>query len=157
MYIYVITHPKFKGWIKLGRSINIVNRLENYQTYCPDRDFKLEFSIKTEYVYIIEVYFANNVPGNREWYKCSAEFAIKTINETIDAIAKNENYYSDQIQTCGKLHYIYIVDNFTKFERLEELLDYTKISQGVYYKNLKKSSGVMNINGYEIIRCSRKK
>jgi len=162
MYIYIITHPKFDGWIKLGRALNVSKRLENYQTYCPDRAFKLEYSLKTEYVYHIELYFENNIKGNRyEWYKCSVEYAMNLINEALKCtnkfISEGPGYNSGNSvkKSRNKIRYDYLVDGKI-FNTIAELRDYTGLSRQIFnnivYKNKFEPGKVININGYEAIR-----
>ena len=39
-YIYVITHPDFDGWVKVGQALNMKNRMGQYNTGSPV-DYKL--------------------------------------------------------------------------------------------------------------------
>ena len=41
-FVYVIRNPAFKGWCKVGHSIEPTRRLSQYQTATPHRDFHLE-------------------------------------------------------------------------------------------------------------------
>lgn len=41
-YFYIISNPSFPNYYKLGFSLDCVDRLNQYQTYCPKRDFKIE-------------------------------------------------------------------------------------------------------------------
>lgn len=43
-YVYVITNPCWKGWIKVGMAIDSEDRCKQYQTSSPFRDYKLEYS-----------------------------------------------------------------------------------------------------------------
>ena len=38
-YIYVITNPAWKGYYKIGQTINLTKRLSTYQTSSPLRDY----------------------------------------------------------------------------------------------------------------------
>ena len=42
-YVYVITNPCWKGWIKVGMAIDAEDRCKQYQTSSPFRDYKLRF------------------------------------------------------------------------------------------------------------------
>lgn len=44
-YIYIITNPNYKGFIKIGIATNLKNRLSGYQTSSPKRDYKIEHHI----------------------------------------------------------------------------------------------------------------
>jgi hypothetical protein len=147
MYIYIVTHPKFDGWIKLGRSIDPEKRLRDYQTNCPDNGFKLEYKIETKYYYNIETYFENFVQSNtREWFQCSVDFARNKINEILDQIIKEPDYlkkgehFEDGIlyvQKKNKRPIIcyYIVDDI-RFDSIRELSNYTGITVRTLYQSL---------------------
>ena len=47
-HIYAITNPAFSGWVKVGQAVNPKDRLKQYQTSSPFRDYKLNFSFFTE-------------------------------------------------------------------------------------------------------------
>ena len=82
-YIYIVIHPKFKGWVKIGRTTNCLERLRQYQTGCPLRDYKMvyqKFIPNSITVTNIENYFKINIHNNGfEWYKCTVETAINII------------------------------------------------------------------------------
>lgn len=42
-YVYVITNPCWKGWIKVGMAIDAEDRCKQYQTSSPFRDYALRF------------------------------------------------------------------------------------------------------------------
>jgi hypothetical protein len=42
-YVYVITNPCWKGWIKVGMAIDAEDRCKQYQTSSPFRDYALKF------------------------------------------------------------------------------------------------------------------
>jgi hypothetical protein len=163
MYIYIVTHPKFEGWIKLGRAINLEDRLTQYQTHCPDRSFNVEFKIDTKYPDKIERYFRNNIKGNGyEWFNCSVEFAINKIKEQLELI-QNDNNYLSKPNSCKYIKkgmptnivYDYLVDGKI-FNSLNDLLKYINMTYTPFYKMIKNNKfgqgKIININGYEIIR-----
>ncbi len=84
-YIYIIIHPKFKNWIKIGRTTNISSRINAYQTYCPNRDFKMVYNKyigNSKEITTIENYFTINIHNNGfEWFNCSVQTAISIIEE----------------------------------------------------------------------------
>tara|TARA_B100001250_G_C19738264_1_gene761831 strand:- start:82 stop:648 length:567 start_codon:yes stop_codon:yes gene_type:complete len=43
-YVYIISNPSYKGWIKVGKAIDAKDRLKSYQTSTPFRDYILEYS-----------------------------------------------------------------------------------------------------------------
>lgn len=44
-YIYGVTHFLFPGFIKIGKSVNPEKRLQQYNTGCPFKGYRLEFNI----------------------------------------------------------------------------------------------------------------
>ena len=44
-YIYIISNPHYKGFLKIGRATNTKSRLGNYQTASPKRDYKIEHKV----------------------------------------------------------------------------------------------------------------
>jgi hypothetical protein len=99
-YIYIFSHPKFEGWIKIGKTWNVNKRLRAYQTCCPDRAFTLDYFIETQHVDEIERYFKwlfllsgtkhkDNSLGY-EWFKCSKEEAISIIEKQLELIKQHE-------------------------------------------------------------------
>ena len=42
--VYIITNPSWKGWIKVGKAINALDRCKSYQSSSPLRDYKLYYS-----------------------------------------------------------------------------------------------------------------
>ena len=47
-YVYAITNDAWKGWVKVGQAVKPEDRLKQYQTSSPFRDYKLNFSIFTK-------------------------------------------------------------------------------------------------------------
>lgn len=87
IYLYIITHPKFSGWIKLGRTNNLANRLNTYNTGCPFKEYKYEYyiEISQQIIYNVEQHFKINIHSNGyEWFEISVENAIKLINKVIN-------------------------------------------------------------------------
>jgi len=158
MYIYIITHPEFEGWIKLGRAINVENRLISYQTNCPNRDYKLEFKIKTEYYNNIETYFDKYIKGNGyEWYKYDTQDAINIINN-IEKGMKEDLYYSIKNNIIRRkyknfIKYDYIVDDII-YNTIRELSEYIGLNYTYCNKILGKIkiNTIVEINGFKVIK-----
>jgi hypothetical protein len=151
MYIYVITHPKFEGWIKLGRAVDVNKRLRTYQTHCPDRDFKLEFSIKTPYYKQIEGYFDYFIKEQkREWFKCSVEFSINKIKEIVEDIENNNINFNYHKRSLSIL-YDYIVDDKI-FHTIRELSEYVKVDIKTLSVKMSKLLPYREINGFKILK-----
>lgn len=43
-FVYAITHPKHPNAVKIGSTQDCEDRLGTYQTYCPNREFSLDWS-----------------------------------------------------------------------------------------------------------------
>jgi len=83
-FIYVLTHPFFPEWVKIGRTTNPEQRLTQYQICCPFRLFKMDYIISIENPLYIESYFDNFVPNNNyEWCNINKDDAISIINSLI--------------------------------------------------------------------------
>jgi len=81
-YVYIVTHPMFPDWVKVGVTVNLINRLRNYQTCDPTRSYKIYFNKWVKDVYGIERYFRKNTPSNgHEWFKITPEEAKLIIIE----------------------------------------------------------------------------
>jgi hypothetical protein len=95
--VYAITNPAFDGWVKIGRAHDGLNRFNDYQTYSPHRDYKLEYmsgrfgnrAVAEKAVHIIakQVAQQHSKYDNGEWFKISVQDAINVIKgvETNDA------------------------------------------------------------------------
>ena len=83
LYIYIIIHPKFDGWVKVGRTYDLKGRINTYQTGCPFREYSYAFTklLTVDEVKKIEQYFKINIHNNGcEWYNTSIGEAINIIN-----------------------------------------------------------------------------
>ncbi|MBC6400126.1 MAG: GIY-YIG nuclease family protein [Ekhidna sp.] len=72
-YVYIISHPKHKGFYKVGVASNVKSRLGSYQTGDPERNYKLEYSFFTPDFREIETYIHQKYENNFEWVKGTLE------------------------------------------------------------------------------------
>ena len=72
-YVYIISHPKHKGYYKVNIASNIKSRLGSYQTGDPERNYKLEYSHLTPHFREIETYIHKKYDNNFEWVKGNLE------------------------------------------------------------------------------------
>ena len=42
--VYIITNPAWEGWVKVGMAVDAMDRIKNYQTSSPFRDYTLLYS-----------------------------------------------------------------------------------------------------------------
>lgn len=83
-YIYIVTHPLFVGYVKVGMSKNVNTRLKQYQTCCPVNNYEMPFFVKSKNPREIEEYFRNNVNrSSGEWYIIEVDKAIEIINRIL--------------------------------------------------------------------------
>lgn len=81
-FIYFITNSAFPGWVKIGSTINLSERLSTYQTCDPNRKYIIQFSKYFPDCKTAEFQLHNllNVhQGNGEWFKINVKKAIKII------------------------------------------------------------------------------
>lgn len=81
-YIYIITNPTYKGYVKIGITTDIKKRLGSYQTSSPRRDYKIEHHI----------YHPDYRIGEKKMHDKLKMFALSRRNEWFEIdlqIAKN--------------------------------------------------------------------
>ncbi len=66
-YVYIISHQQYQNEYKVGIASNVQQRLNNYQTGDPNRDYQLEYSFHTPYFREIEKHIHNKYPNKHEW------------------------------------------------------------------------------------------
>lgn len=86
--VYIISNPNFKGWVKVGMAVDAQDRLNNYQTSSPFRDYKLDYTFDTEDRRASEAAAHNALdsrfPRNGEWFKCSPRQAWSIIANVLN-------------------------------------------------------------------------
>ncbi|URQ04224.1 hypothetical protein vBEclMUFV01_256 [Enterobacter phage vB_EclM-UFV01] len=80
-FIYCITNPAFKGWYKIGSSVDVYDRLNSYQTYSPLRDYKLECYYFSENRIKEEFSYHKSLNAEGEWIKGDINSIIKLFKE----------------------------------------------------------------------------
>ena len=81
-YVYIISHPKFEGYYKVGIAKDYKTRLNSYQTSDPDRAYKMEYFYLTPHFRETEKYIHNLFDNKFEWIKANLK----------DIVQKIENY-----------------------------------------------------------------
>ena len=83
--VYVVTNDAWPGWVKIGMTIDIEKRLENFQTGSPLRDYTLHYAASFDVKRKAEAE-AHRIAGTiaeeqkNEWFKMDIESAINTIS-----------------------------------------------------------------------------
>ena len=78
-YVYVISHPKFEGYYKVGIAKDYKTRLNSYQTSDPDRAYKMEYLYLTPRFRETEKYIHNLFDNKFEWIKANLKDIKKEI------------------------------------------------------------------------------
>lgn len=88
-YLYIITNEAFVGWVKVGTTENLTQRLHVYQTCDPFRKYKVIYSIqhpkyKEAEKKIKETmkYFA--LETKNEWYRVDLNIAKSRLDEQLE-------------------------------------------------------------------------
>lgn len=78
-YVYVISHPNYKGEYKVGIAKDYKARLNSYQTSDPDRNYKLEYKNHTHLFREIEKYIHEKFENKHEWVRVKLKNIIDEI------------------------------------------------------------------------------
>lgn len=87
-YVYVITNAAWPEWVKVGMAVDADDRLNNYQTSSPFRDYKLQYSVYCNDRRKLEGKAHKAVGSiasarNYEWFKIPIEDAVDCISGII--------------------------------------------------------------------------
>jgi hypothetical protein len=88
-YLYIITNEAFPGWVKVGTTADLNQRLHVYQTSDPFRRYKIVFSLQHPQFREAEKkikqtmkHFALAIKG--EWYEVDLGIAKSRLEEQLD-------------------------------------------------------------------------
>lgn len=94
-YLYIITNSAFDGWVKIGTTWNLADRLRTYQTGDPFRGYVLQYSLfhprfREAEIKIKEVMkrFASDIKN--EWYQTNLQFAKSRLDEALESYNNGE-------------------------------------------------------------------
>jgi len=84
--VYAITNKAWKGWVKIGKAVDSEDRLNNYQTSSPFRDYEIFIAIKVNNRHEAEQFMHklfNQYSKERkgEWFKISRDTTRELFNE----------------------------------------------------------------------------
>lgn len=89
-YVYIISNPAHPGFLKVGVTQDIKDRLHVYQTSDPKRQYKVEYYIFHPDCYRAEKEIKENMKPfalsiKKEWYEVSLAVAKVRLDETLEA------------------------------------------------------------------------
>ena len=83
-YVYIITNPAWKGWLKVGMAVDAEDRCKSFQTSSPYRDYQLEYCAYFNNRRVAEEKMVKVSDSNTsEWFKVSVIDAIKVIERVV--------------------------------------------------------------------------
>jgi hypothetical protein len=84
-HIYVLKNPAWPDWVKVGKAVDALDRLNSYQTASPNRDYSVIHFIETQNRHAVEK--AAHIKLNEactgrhnEWFRISNDTAISILN-----------------------------------------------------------------------------
>ena len=84
-FVYVLTNPAWKGWIKVGMAVDADDRCSAYQTGSPHRDYTVKYKrffknrrVAEEKAHLLLSDIASDVNG--EWFNVTEHNAQKVID-----------------------------------------------------------------------------
>lgn len=86
-FVYIVTHPSFPGYVKVGCAIDPHSRLRDYQTYCPRRAYRLVRAVYTTDRREAEAYIhamLGDVRASGEWFRAP----VSLVEELLDSVAE---------------------------------------------------------------------
>ena len=85
--VYIMENPAWKGWVKVGMAVDPTDRLKNYQTSSPFRDYQLLYTYEVDDRRAAEsaahVRLAKECDNINEWFRLPAAIANELILEVI--------------------------------------------------------------------------
>ena len=82
--VYIIRNPAFPSWCKVGMAVDAQDRLKQYQTSSPYRDYDLVKAYNTENRRESEAQahslLEKHYPRRGEWFVCDASLAISKLD-----------------------------------------------------------------------------
>ena len=85
-FVYVLSHPKFSPWCKIGHSRDPERRLSTYNTGCPTRSYTLdgyeyfEDRVKIE-EHIHNIVERDGYPRKGEWFNCPSQYVLDLLKQ----------------------------------------------------------------------------
>ena len=80
-WVYIISHPNYKGIYKVGIASNWKSRLNSYQTSDPLREYKMEFKYETSLFRQTEAHIHQKYKATHEWVSGNLEDIKQSIKD----------------------------------------------------------------------------
>ncbi len=94
--IYIITNDAFEGWVKVGMSINAIDRLNSYQTGDPNRSYRLyaKYFTKDRHDTEKQIHTAleSRFKRQNEWFKADANEVEWVLNQYFGVMYEGIRY-----------------------------------------------------------------
>jgi hypothetical protein len=90
-YVYMITSPSFKNWIKIGKTGNIKDRFMQFNYSTPLRNFKLECVKETNKKSVAELLLLNKINENLGIERKGEWIKVKNVAEARYMFNKHRN------------------------------------------------------------------
>jgi predicted GIY-YIG superfamily endonuclease len=94
-YLYIITNQAWQGFVKVGVTLDLKKRLQQYQTSSPFRDYKLVYSIQHPKYLEAEKQiketmkpFAKSIKN--EWFEVDLHMAKPRLDEQLELYENNK-------------------------------------------------------------------
>ena len=85
--VYIITNPAWEGWVKVGLAVDAMDRIKNYQTSSPFRDYSLLYAYEVNDRRAGEAAaharLAKECDNINEWFRLPSAIANELILEVI--------------------------------------------------------------------------
>jgi hypothetical protein len=87
-YVYLITNPAWKGWVKVGMAVDAEDRCNSFQTSSPYRDYQLEYCGYFQNRRVAEGKVHKKISKisediGSEWFKISVIDAINVVEKVM--------------------------------------------------------------------------
>ena len=95
-YVYCITNKAWEGWVKVGKAVNLENRLCSFNTSTPFRDYKIIFSrpfshtSRAEY-FLLHKLSKQSKTTSGEWFEIDINKAINIVKNHADINITEKN------------------------------------------------------------------
>lgn len=86
--VYVLYNPSFPSWCKVGMAVDAVDRLKQYQTSSPYRNYKIikKYSVDDRREAELEAHslLGHHYDRKGEWFVCSPQLAVDKLDELFE-------------------------------------------------------------------------